>query len=57
VTRPGNMFRTAKFAAAGIGVDTASFNPSWPFPTRKLLGEAISSFRPDVIEHWMGRAG
>jgi len=57
VTRPGNMFRTAKFAGAGIGVDTASFNPSWPFPTRKLLGEAISSFRPDVIEYWMGRAG
>lgn len=57
VTRPGNTFRTAKFAGAGIGVDTASFNPSWPFPTRRILGEAISGFRPDVIEYWMGRAG
>jgi glycosyltransferase involved in cell wall biosynthesis len=57
VTRPGNTFRKAKFAGAGIGVDTASFNTSWPFPTRKILAEAISGFRPDVIEYWMGRAG
>ncbi len=57
VTRPGNTFRTSKFAGAGIGVDTASFNTSWPFPTRKILAEAISGFRPDVIEYWMGRAG
>ena len=57
VTRPGNTFRTAKFAGAGIGVDTTSFNTSWPFPTRKILAEAISGFRPDVIEYWMGRAG
>ena len=57
VTRPGNTFRTANFSSAGIGVDTASFNTSWPFPTRKILAETISGFRPDVIEYWMGRAG
>lgn len=57
VTRPGNTFRTGKFSAAGIGVDTASFNTSWPFPTRRLIADAISAFQPDVIEYWMGRAG
>jgi glycosyltransferase involved in cell wall biosynthesis len=57
VTRPGNTFRTGKFSAAGIGVDTASFNTSWPFPTRRVIADAIGAFKPDVIEYWMGRAG
>ncbi len=57
VTRPGNTFRTGKFSEAGIGVDTASFNTSWPFPTRRVIAEAIAAFQPDVIEYWMGRAG
>jgi glycosyltransferase involved in cell wall biosynthesis len=57
VTRPGNRFRIEKFEAAGIGTATASFNTSWPFPSRKIIGEAITAFKPDVIEYWMGRAG
>jgi hypothetical protein len=57
VTRPDNAFRAGKFTAAGIGVDTASFNPSWPFPTRKTIAGAIETFKPDIIEYWMGRAG
>jgi glycosyltransferase involved in cell wall biosynthesis len=57
VTRPDNTFRIDKFTAAGLTVDTASFNPGWPFPTRKVIDAAIARFRPDVIEYWMGRAG
>ncbi len=57
VTRPGNAFRIAKFREARIGVDIATFNTSWPFPTRNVLARAISEFRPDVIQYWMGRAG
>jgi glycosyltransferase involved in cell wall biosynthesis len=57
VTRPGNTFRIGKFEAAGIGVTTASFNTSWPFPSRRIIDAAISEFKPDVIEYWMGRAG
>lgn len=57
VTRSNNQFRVQKFREAGIGVDTASFNNSWPFPTRRVLGDAIKTFKPDVIEYWMGRAG
>jgi glycosyltransferase involved in cell wall biosynthesis len=57
VTRPDNAFRAEKFTAAGIGVDTASFNPSWPFPTRKTISGSIETFKPDIIEYWMGRAG
>ncbi|PKP81310.1 MAG: glycosyltransferase family 1 protein [Alphaproteobacteria bacterium HGW-Alphaproteobacteria-18] len=57
VTRPNNAFRIGKFQDAGIGVDTASFNNAWPFPTRGVLNRAIKAFRPDIIEYWMGRAG
>ena len=41
VTRPDNEFRIQKFREAGIGVDVAAFNNSWPFPTRRVLGENI----------------
>ena len=57
VTRPDNQFRVQKFREAGIGVDVAAFNNTWPFPTRRVIGEAIKVFKPDVIEYWMGRAG
>ena len=57
VTRPNNAFRISKFQEAGIGVDTASFNNAWPFPTRGVLKRAITAFKPDIIEYWMGRAG
>ncbi|MEL7480629.1 MAG: glycosyltransferase [Pseudomonadota bacterium] len=57
VTRPQNTFRLNAFAEAGIGYSTCQFNPAWPFPTRQKINEAISRFRPDVIEYWMGRAG
>lgn len=57
VTRPENAFRVQKFKEAGISVDLAAFNNAWPFPTRRVIGEAIRTFKPDVIEYWMGRAG
>jgi len=57
VTRPGNTFRIGKFNDAGIGVTTATFNTSWPFPSRRIIDAAITEFKPDVIEYWMGRAG
>jgi glycosyltransferase involved in cell wall biosynthesis len=57
VTRPDNQFRVQKFREAGIGVDVAAFNNTWPFPTRRVIGDATKVFKPDVIEYWMGRAG
>ncbi len=57
VTRPENAFRIESFESAGIGVDTATFNKAWKPPTRKTIAAAITRFKPDVIEYWMGRAG
>ncbi|MEZ5937782.1 MAG: glycosyltransferase [Hyphomonadaceae bacterium] len=57
VTRPDNAFRLKSFRDAGIETATADFNRLWPFPTRSVLERTIASFKPDVIEYWMGRAG
>lgn len=57
VTRPDNTFRIQQFRDAAIGVDVCAFNNTWPFPTRRVIAEAIRNFQPDVIEYWMGRAG
>ncbi len=57
VTRATNRFRLDAFRNAGVGVDVASFNRWWPFPTRRCIDRAARAFRPDVIEYWMGRAG
>lgn len=57
VTRPNNQFRIQQFKEAGIGVNVAAFNNAWPFPTRRVINDAINTFKPDVIEYWMGRAG
>jgi glycosyltransferase involved in cell wall biosynthesis len=57
VTRADNAFRLERFAAAGIGTDTAGFTRAWRFPTDAVLRRAIAGFRPDVTQYWMGRAG
>ncbi|MBI1361828.1 MAG: glycosyltransferase [Alphaproteobacteria bacterium] len=57
VTRPDNTFRLKKFRDAGIEVATAGFNRLWPFPTQSAIAAMLKSFKPDVTEYWMGRAG
>lgn len=57
VLRPNNAFRIQKLKAAGLDVATAEFNRLWPFPTTHAIGKQIASFKPDIIEYWMGRAG
>jgi glycosyltransferase involved in cell wall biosynthesis len=57
VTRSDNDFRIGKFRAAGIETTTADFNRLWPFPTNGAIERAYRTFKPDVAEYWMGRAG
>ncbi len=57
VTRPNNAFRLAELARKGIGVTTARFDRFVRWPTRRRLKQAITSFAPDIIQYWMGRAG
>jgi glycosyltransferase involved in cell wall biosynthesis len=57
VTRPDNEFRLKKFRDAGIEVATADFGRWWPFATQGAISKMLRTFRPDVVEYWMGRAG
>jgi glycosyltransferase involved in cell wall biosynthesis len=58
ITRPQNNFRTLSFKARGIAVRHAFFD-RFPFsgPTRRAISESVTSFQPDLIQYWMGRAG
>jgi glycosyltransferase involved in cell wall biosynthesis len=58
VTRPNNDFRTLSFKARGISLRHAFFD-RFPFSgaTAKAIAETMESFRPDLIQYWMGRAG
>ncbi len=55
VTRPSE--RVARFEATGVPVTLADFSRLWRLPTDNAIQAAIASFKPDVIHHWMGRAG
>ncbi len=57
VTRPNNEFRLSALASKGIGVTTASFHRFFQWPTKNQLRQAAKSFKPDIIQYWMGRAG
>lgn len=57
VTRPNNEFRTLSLKSRGIAVTPARFNRFWPGPSRGAIEAAIATFRPDIIQYWMGRAG
>lgn len=57
VTRPDNAFRLSRFRERGIAVETAGFSRLWPFPTHAAIARLVKTFRPDVAQFWMGRAG
>ena len=57
VTRGHAPDRLAKLAAAGVSTSLADFNKLWRMPTTTAIRGAADRFKPDVIHHWMGRAG
>ena len=57
VSRGHNLARLASFAEAGVPYAVASFDKVWRDPTKDAIRAAAHEFKPDVIHHWMGRAG
>lgn len=57
VSRGHNLGRLAAFAEAGVPYAVASFDKVWRDPTKDAIRAATDEFKPDVIHHWMGRAG
>jgi glycosyltransferase involved in cell wall biosynthesis len=57
VTRTNNPFRVKALRDAGLHVDTVGFSKLWPFATHAAVAKAIATFKPDIAQFWMGRAG
>lgn len=57
VTRGENTFRIGRMRAAGVKVAVADFNKGWPFPTQSAIAHMLKTFKPDIVQFWMGRAG
>ncbi len=57
ITRKNNELKIKEIANLNIPVQTASFNKHIKWPTAKIIKNNINSFHPDIVHHWMGRAG
>lgn len=57
VVRPDSAVRLERLQGAGVRVRTASFDRFWREPTAAAIRKSVAALRPDVIHHWMGRAG
>jgi glycosyltransferase involved in cell wall biosynthesis len=57
VTRGHAPDRLAKLAGAGVSTSLADFSKLWRMPTITAIRRAAEQFKPDLIHHWMGRAG
>lgn len=57
VTRSNSPHRLAELAKRDIPVRHASFNRLWRWTTDGAIEGVIKSFKPDLIQYWMGRAG
>lgn len=57
VTRNQAPYRLARFREGGVPLSFAPFSKMWRQQTDAAIGAAIAQFKPDVVHHWMGRAG
>lgn len=57
VTRFNNQHKIDIIKKHNIPLEKASFSNLWPFPTSRKINKQIKDFKPDIVHHWMGRAG
>jgi len=57
VTRYNNPHKIEVVSGLGIATDKASFSRLTPWTTAGAMKRAIREFQPDIVHHWMGRAG
>lgn len=57
ITRDHNQWRLDRLRGAGVPYSIAAFDKVLREPTKQVIREATESFKPDVLHHWMGRAG
>lgn len=57
ITRAHAPDRLARLRTAGVPYSLADFSRFFRGPTEAVLRRTADAFRPQVIHHWMGRAG
>lgn len=57
LTRANSDFKLNEIISRDVPLETASFHNLWRYPTNKVMGRVISEFNPDIVHHWMARAG
>lgn len=57
ITRANNDHKIDEIKSRNIMMEEASFSPRWKFPTTRKMKKHIKEFNPDIVHHWMGRAG
>lgn len=57
VTRSNNDNKISTINKLKIPLKTPCFNRFWKRPTTQALSKTIEEFEPDIVQHWMGRAG
>ena len=57
ITRDNNPHKIAQIKERNIPLKTASFSNLFRWPTAQTIKKAIKEFSPDIVHHYMGRAG
>ena len=57
ITRDNNEHKIQAIRDLDIPLQTPGFGKIWRRPTQKTIDSAIAAFNPDIVHHWMGRAG
>ena len=57
ITRNNNPYKVEQIRERNIPLDFASFNQLIPWTTKAKVKRAIKEFKPDIVHHYMGRAG
>lgn len=57
ITRDNNPYKIEQIKQRNIPYDIASFNTWMPWSTKAKIKHAIQNFKPDIVHHYMGRAG
>ena len=57
VTRNNNQHKIEVIEGLNLPLQTVSFNRRFKWSTQSALNKQIVQFEPDIVHHWMGRAG
>lgn len=57
ITRANNDHKINVIKGLNIPLREASFSRITPFTTKRIIKKEIADFKPDIVHHWMGRAG